>query len=96
MTQYIKVKERISEGQKERLKKAFKLKCNSVAARLNFEDLDGEDVIAVTKSLCTKMAKAYEGNKGLTIKMTKMQLAHNMQIEGRFLPALAGLIPFLT
>ena len=27
--------------------------------------------------------------------MTKTQLAHNMKIEG-FLPALAGLIPFLT
>ena len=25
-----------------------------------------------------------------------MQLAHNMKIEGGFLPALAGLIPFLT
>ena len=28
--------------------------------------------------------------------MSKMQLAHNMKIEGRFLPALAGLISFLT
>ena len=26
----------------------------------------------------------------------KTQLAHNMKIEGRFLPALAGLVPFLT
>ena len=71
MTQHIKVKVRISEGQKESLKKAFDSKFDSVAIRLNFEDLDGEDVIAVTKSQCTKMAKAYECNKGLTIKMTK-------------------------
>ena len=28
--------------------------------------------------------------------MSKTQLAHNMKIEGEFLPALAGLIPFLT
>ena len=28
--------------------------------------------------------------------MSKMQLAHNMKIEGGFLPALAGLILFLT
>ena len=28
--------------------------------------------------------------------MLKTQLAHNMKIEGEFLPALAGLIPFLT
>ena len=32
--------------------------------------------------------------KGL--RMSKTQLAHNMKIEGGFLPALAGLIPFLT
>ena len=28
--------------------------------------------------------------------MSKTWLAHNMKIEGGFLPALAGLIPFLT
>ena len=28
--------------------------------------------------------------------MSKTQFAHNMKIEGGFLPALAGLIPFLT
>ena len=32
----------------------------------------------------------------MTIKMSKTQLAYNMKIEGGFLPALAGLIPFLT
>ena len=32
----------------------------------------------------------------MTIRMSKTQLAHNMTIEEGFLPALAGLIPFLT
>ena len=32
----------------------------------------------------------------MTIRISKTQLAHNMKIEGGFLPALAGLIPFLT
>ena len=32
----------------------------------------------------------------MKIKMSKIQLAHNMKIEDGFLPALAGLIPFLT
>ena len=32
----------------------------------------------------------------MTIKMSKKQLAYNMKIEGASLPALAGLIPFLT
>ena len=40
--------------------------------------------------------EAYEEKKGMTIKMSKTQLAHNMKMEGLFLPALAGLIPFLT
>ena len=40
--------------------------------------------------------EAYEEKKGMTIRMSKKQLAHNMKIEGGFLPALAGLIRFLT
>ena len=40
--------------------------------------------------------EAYEEKKGMTIKMSKTQLAHSRKIEGGFLPALAGLIPFLT
>ena len=32
----------------------------------------------------------------MTIRISRTQLAHNMKIEGGFLPALAGLIPFLT
>ena len=40
--------------------------------------------------------KAYEANKGMTIKMSRSQLAYNMKIERGFLPMLAGLIPFLT
>ena len=40
--------------------------------------------------------EAYEEKKSLIIRVSKTQLAHNMKIEGGFLPALAGLIPFLT
>ena len=40
--------------------------------------------------------EAYEEMKELKIRMSKTQLAHNMKIEGGFLPALAWLIPFLT
>ena len=40
--------------------------------------------------------EAYEEKKGMTIKMSKTQFAHNIKIEGVFLPALAGLILFLT
>ena len=41
------------------------------------------------------MTEAYEEKKGMTIKKSKTQLAYHMKIGG-FLPALAGLIPFLT
>ena len=59
-------------------------------------DLHGENIIAITKSQLNRLVKAYEAKKALTIKMSKTQLAYNMQLEGGFLPMLAGLIPFLT
>ena len=96
MTRYTNVKMRISESQKDKLKKAFESNCESITIRLTFSDLHDEDVIALTKSQVDRLVEAYEEKKGMTIKMSKTQLAYNMKIEGEFLPALAGLIPFLT
>ena len=87
---------RISEGQKDKLKKAFESNRKSITIRLKFSDLHGEDVIAITNSQLDRQVEAYEEKKGMTIKMSKLQLANNIKIEGGFLPALAGLIPFLT
>ena len=87
---------RISDGQKGKIKKAFESNSKSIAIRFKFSDLYGEDVIALTKSQVDRLVEAYEERKGMTIRMSKTQLAHNMKIEGGFLPALAGLIPFLT
>jgi len=46
------------------------------------------------------MTKAYENGKGITIKMSKRQVVHNMKTEGGFLSMLAGLateaLPFLA
>lgn len=53
------------------------------------KDLKGED--AFTKSQMKKMAEAYEKGRGVTIKMSKSQLKHNMNIEGSFLEALSCL-----
>ena len=85
---------RISEGQKDKIKKAFECNSKSITIRFKFSDLYGEDVIALTKSQVDR--QAYEEKKGLTIRMSKTQLTNNMKKEGGFLPALAGLIPFLT
>ena len=62
-----------------------------MSIRLSYEDMNGEDVVALTKSQVAKIAKAYRSGKGTTIKMSKSQLAHNMKVEGGFIGMLAGL-----
>ena len=96
MTHYTNVKMRISEVQKDKFKKGFESNSKYITIRFKFSDLHGEDVIALTKSQVDILVEAYEEKKGMTIRMSKTQLAHNMKIEGGFLPVLAGLIPFLT
>ena len=87
---------RISEGEKDKLKKAFASNCKSITIRLTFSDLHGEDVIAITNSQLDRIVGQYKEKNGMTIKMSKTQLAHSIKIEGGFLPTLAGLIHFLT
>ena len=45
MASYTNVKVRISEGQKDKLKKAFESNCESIAIRFTSSDLNVEDVI---------------------------------------------------
>ena len=87
---------RISEGQKDKLKKAFESNSESITIRFKFSGLHGEDVIALTNSQLDRLVKGYEEKKSMTIRVSKTQLAHNMKREGGFLPALAWLILFLT
>ena len=87
---------RISEGYKEKIKKAFETNSKYITIRFRCSDLYGEDVIALTKSQVDTLVDTYEEKKGVTIRMSKTQLVHNAKTEGGFLPALAGLIPFLT
>ena len=67
MTHYTNIKMRISEGEKDNIKKAFE----SITIRFKFSDLYGEDVIAVTKSQVDRLVEAYEEKKGMTIRMSK-------------------------
>ena len=71
MTRYINFKIRISEGQKDKLKKAFESNCESIIIRFKFSDLHGEDVIALTKSQVDRLVEAYEEKKGMAIRMSK-------------------------
>ena len=89
MTRYTNIKVNISEGQKEKLQHSIKAGCPMVSIRLGHEDLQGNDILAVTNSQAKKLAKAHENGKGITIRMSSSQLKHNMKIEGGFLGLLA-------
>ena len=84
MTKYINVKVNISEGQKEKLQYAIKANCSAVSIRLCHEDLQGNDILAVTNSQAKNITKAHKNGKGITIRMSS-------KIEGGFLGLLAGL-----
>jgi len=89
----------ISENQQQKLKHAVDTK-SPASIRLSYEDLCGSDVLALTNSQVNRMTKAYQDGKGVTIKISKRQVVHNMKIEGGFLGFLAGLaakaLPFLA
>ena len=88
MIRYTNVKLRITEGPKDKLKKAFESNCRSITIRLTFSVMHDEDIIAITNSQIDRLVEYYEEKKGITIKMTNTQLARNMKIESGFLPAL--------
>ena len=91
MTRYTNVNVNISEGQKEKLQHALKVGCSTVSIRLGCEDLEGDDILAVTDLQVKKLVKALKNGKGITIRMSSKQLKHNKKIEGGFLGLLAGL-----
>ena len=69
MTHYTNIKIRISEGRKDKIKKAFEYNSKSITIRFKFSDLYGEDVIALTKSQVDRLVEAYEEKQGMTIRM---------------------------
>ena len=93
MSRYMNYKVNISEGQKDKIKRALEAGCDGVSIRLSHDDLRGEHVLALTHAQVNKMMKAYENGKGVTIKMSKTQLIHNAKVEGGFIGAI---LPFLA
>ena len=95
---YTNVHANISENQKHNLKQAIESK-DPVSIRLGYEDLEGNDILALTNSQVNRMTKAYESGKDIMIKMSQRQVEHKT-IEGGFLSLLAGLaakdLPFLA
>ena len=87
---YTNVHVNISDNQQKNLKHAVDTK-SPVTIHLSYEDLCGTDVLALTNSQVNRMKKAYQDGKGITIKMSKRQVVHNMKTEGGFLGFLASL-----
>ena len=51
---------RISEGQKDKIKKAIESNSKYITIRFTFSDLYGEDVIVLTKSQVDRLVEVYE------------------------------------
>ena len=65
ITRYTNFKIRISEGQKDKLTKAFECNCESITIRFKFSDLHGEEVIALVERLDILMASKAAGITGV-------------------------------
>ena len=63
MTNYTNIKMRISEGQKEKIKKAFESNSKYSTIPFKFSDLYGEDVISLPKSQVDRLVEAFEERK---------------------------------
>ena len=94
MSNYQKVKLHFSKGQTDKIKKAIQEQ-SDVSIRLSDSDLEGEHILAVTQSQLNKIAKAYEKGTGVTLKLSKKQLAYNAKVEGGFIGALLPLLGML-
>src|SRR5678815_4438781 len=93
MSRYTNIKVNISEGQKDKIKRALEAGRDSVSIKLSYDDLMGEYVLALTQAQINKREKAYQNGTGMTIKMSKTQLFHNAKVEGGFIGAI---LPFLA
>ena len=99
MTQYYEHRVSISNGQRDKIRKAIESR-TGVTIKLANSDLIGDDLLALTKAQTLRLQKALATDKGITIKMSKTQVRKNLQVEGGFLGMLAGLaaraLPFLA
>ena len=86
MSRYKNIKVNISEGQKDKIKRVAQ---GIMGVNIG---LSGEHILVLIGARINKLAKAYRVGTGVTIKMRKSQLHHNMKVESGFLPALLPLL----
>ena len=84
MTHYTNIKMRISVGQKDKINKTFESNSKSITVSFKCSDLYSEDVIALLKSQVHRLVEAYDEKRGMTIRMSKTQLAHNIKSKVDF------------
>ena len=96
---YTNVHVNISDFHKRNLKHALE-HGEPVSIRLGYNDLCGDDILALTNAQINRITKAYENGRGIMMKMSRRQVEHNKTIDGGFLSLLAGLaakaLPFLA
>jgi hypothetical protein len=69
-SRYTNMKVHISDNQRSKVKQAVE-KGEAVTIKLSYEDLQGNDLLAFTKSQLNKIAEAFNNQKGITIRMSK-------------------------
>ena len=98
MSRYRNTQLNVSEKQKAKIKAALN-SGQPVSIRFRYEDLSGNDLLALTQSQINKITKAYNNKRGVTLKLSLAQIKYNLKVEGGFLGMLAGLaaraLPFL-
>ena len=72
MTQYLSYGVKLSEGQKEKLARAYSNN-SAITIRLNRNELQGNDELMLTKTQLKIIQKAMKNNKGTDIKITKVK-----------------------
>ena len=63
MTHYTNIKMQISQGQKDKIKKAFESNSKSITIRFKCSGLYGEDGIALPKSQVDTLVEAFDEKK---------------------------------
>ena len=90
MTQYFPYSVRLSEGQMEKLSRAYANK-SPITLRLEKSDLKGNDELMLTKTQIKRIQKAMGMNKGVDIKISKSQIRNVARHGGSLWSSLAGM-----
>ena len=90
MTQYFPYGVTLSQGQMQKLSRAYNMR-SEVTLRLDKTDLKGNNELMLTKTLIKRIQKAIKMNKGVEIKISKTQIRKVAKHGSGLWSSLAGL-----